>query len=471
VRSKIVRAAVAFALSASVGLGLPFLAPAAALTSTPNDPLFAQQWALNQIGAPAAWGTSTGAGVTIGVVDTGIDFAHQDLRDKVVGAATCMNTGGQASRCTTGPGAGQDDNGHGTFVAGEAAATTNNGVGIAGVAPGANLMVAKVLDNSGGGSADDILAGIEWLVDHGAGVINLSLGPADTSILGGGGGILVNALEYAWQHNVVPVVAAGNSNFLGLGVLGNSGYGNVDALVVGATGPNGAVASYSSPLAGTKWAVVAPGGDGNSCQTNPGACIISTYWVNGQSNVYAYEIGTSMATPMVSGLVALLLGMGQTPQQAVSTVLQTTNRVSGCGCAGEISPVAAVRVALAHGGRRDLAMQGASPTTPYTAPPAAPVVVVNKTQTPARVTSRVPQPSSTAPRPSNPSTTTAPSTTAHPPPPTTGAPSADPAHQALGAGLPAVTKHRPMVAASVAGLVALVVAGLALLGTLRQRPG
>src|SRR6202011_6106791 len=120
------------------------------------------------------------------------------------------------------------------------------------------------------------------------------------SILGGGGGILTNALEYAWQHHAVPVVAAGNSNLLGLGLVGNSGYGGVDALVVGATGPNGSVASYSSPTSGTKWAVVAPGGDSQSCQSDPAGCIISTYWVSGQPNVYAYEIGTSMATPMVS---------------------------------------------------------------------------------------------------------------------------------------------------------------------------
>jgi hypothetical protein len=164
--------------------------------------------------------------------------------------------------------------------------------------------------------------------------------------------------------------------------------------------------------------------------------------------------------------------MGQTPQQAITTVLQTTNRVGGCGCAGEISPATAVRVALAHGGQRDLAVESAAPSAPYAAPPATPVVVVKKAQAPPPATSQLSQPASTAPRPSNPSSTTAaPSTTAHQRPSTTGVPSGNPIPQAAGAGVPASSKHRPVVAASLAGLVALMIAGIVLLGTLRQRPG
>src|SRR5947209_8418839 len=133
-----------------------------------NDPWFPRQWGVVQIGAPQAWAASTGAGVKIGVVDTGVDTSHEDLAGKVVGTADCR--GG----CHPG---GQDDHGHGTHVSGIAAAATDNGKGIAGVAPGAQLVVAKVLNKDGSGSTDDIAAGMKWVISQGAKVVNLSLGP------------------------------------------------------------------------------------------------------------------------------------------------------------------------------------------------------------------------------------------------------------------------------------------------------
>jgi subtilisin family serine protease len=308
---------------------------------------------------------STGAGVSIGIVDTGIDLAHHELGPKVVpgGAATCMNTNGDPNACKTGPGAGQDDNGHGSFVSGEVAAVTNDGYQIAAVAPDARLVVAKVMDAGGQGTISDINAGIEWVIAHGAQVVNLSLG-ADTTILGGGGQALAPGLDYAWNHGVVPVIASGNSNVLG--ILGSSGYGNINAVVVGATARSGQEASYSSPLAGTKWAILAPGGDGPDCNppTNSGNCVISTYWQAGHSDSTAFAQGTSMATPIVAGVVAQLLGMGLSKDQAVATVLSTAVKRQGCGCSGEVDAAAAVRSALSQGGHPDL-------VAPAPVPPAA----------------------------------------------------------------------------------------------------
>jgi subtilisin family serine protease len=318
---------------------------------------------------------STGAGVTIGIVDTGIDLAHHELGPKVVpgGAATCINTNGNPNACTTGPGAGQDDEGHGSFVAGEAAAATNDGYQIAAVAPDARLVVAKALDATGGGTISDINAGIEWVIAHGAQVVNLSLGPE--VILGGGGQAFAPGLEWAWSHGVVPVIASGNTNVLH--VLGSSGYGNIDAVVVGATARSGQEASYSSPLTGTKWAILAPGGDGRdaagqaSCSppTSSDDCVISTYWQAGHSDSTAFAQGTSMATPIVAGVVAQLLGMGLSKDQAVSTVLSTAVKKQSCGCAGEVDAAAAVRSALSQGGHPDLV--ASAPVPPAAASPSS----------------------------------------------------------------------------------------------------
>src|SRR5436853_5146279 len=122
------------AVFSAVLLTLAVGAPTPAFAS--NDTLFDQQWPLAQIKAPEAWSVSTGAGVTIGIVDSGIDFSHPDLAGKVVASANCL--GGQCR-----DGGADDGHGHGTILAGIAAAVTNNGLGIAGVAPDARLLIAK----------------------------------------------------------------------------------------------------------------------------------------------------------------------------------------------------------------------------------------------------------------------------------------------------------------------------------------
>ena len=324
------------ALGTTLAAVLAFVAqPWAAHAS--NDPHFDRQWALARIGAPAAWSLSTGSGVRIGIVDTGVDLGHEDLAGQVVAHTSCIGSNGDPSRCS---GSGQDDHGHGTHVAGIAAAAKDNGKGIAGVAPDARLVVAKALDAEGSGTTEDINAGIRWVVDHGAQVVSLSLGGnfLVTSLLGSS---LNDGILYAWSRGAVPVIAAGNTNLLGLGI-GSSQYGRLPAVVVGATGPDDAVAPYSSPTGNAQWAILAPGGAGSKDADD----VLSTWWAPGQEHRYQLLAGTSMATPHVAGVVALLLSRGVPAAEAVTRLLVTADPVP-CGggsvaCRGRLNAAAAL---------------------------------------------------------------------------------------------------------------------------------
>jgi serine protease len=297
----------------------PFLAAAAALLilaspafGVTNDPGRAEQWALTRIHADQAWTKVNGAGITIAIVDTGIDLAHPDLKSKIVSHYDCTS-----GSCVSGSSAGNDDNGHGSHVAGIAAAITGNGVGIAGVAPAAKLMAVKVLDSSGSGNCSDIVTGIRWASDHGARVINLSLGPEIglLDFLLGNSCVsdLQSAAAYAYGRGDVVVIAAGNQSL-------KSAYTSSALEVVGATGPNDEVASYSNTGAN----IYAPGGNAPGNCTDP-TCILST-WMN---NGYALDQGTSMAAPHISGVAALLLSEGYTNAQAVARINNTADMVSG----------------------------------------------------------------------------------------------------------------------------------------------
>ncbi|MGH8975548.1 MAG: S8 family serine peptidase, partial [Acidimicrobiia bacterium] len=286
------------------------LGPGGASVSASNDASFDKLWGLAQIGAPSAWTKTTGEGIRIGIVDTGVDLAHEDLVGRVVAQTSCVDTGGDQAKCD---GTAQDVYGHGTHVAGIAAALRDNGVGVAGVAPDASLVVARAFTETGSASEADVIAGIKWVVDHGAKVVNLSLGEAlfvTAATLGSG---LVDGIDYAWSHGAVPVVSSGNEDLFGLGI-GSNEYGDLDALVVGATGPDKQVASYSSPTGNAKWALVAPGGSGGSKNEEN---VLSTWWAEGKQNQYEYLAGTSMAAPHVAGAVALLLAQGLSQQEAV----------------------------------------------------------------------------------------------------------------------------------------------------------
>ena len=337
-------------LSAAVAVGVALATASPARAS--DDPAFSQQWALAQIGAPAAWASTTGAGVTIGIVDTGVDLGHEDLGGRVVAHTNCIGTSGDPSRCA---GSGQDDHGHGTHVAGIAAAVKDNRRGVAGVAPDARLVVAKVLAADGSGKTSDATAGIKWVVDHGAQVVNLSFG--DDGLIALSGTSLREGVDYAWSHGAVPVLASGNSNALGLGLLGGADYAGLRAVAVGATTPTGQMASYSSPLRTAAWSVVAPGGSGTG-STAQG--IVSTW----RSNQYAVLAGTSMAAPHVAGGLALLLSQGLGRDQAVHRLLDTADPSVRCdgSCRGRIDLARAVGPGAARAAR-DPGPAAATPTT------------------------------------------------------------------------------------------------------------
>ncbi len=392
-----------------------------------NDPFFDRQWALEQIGAPRAWTVSRGAGAVIGIVDSGVEASHPDLAGKVALTADCV---GRVA-CLDGAG-NADPTGHGTLIAGVVAAGTDNGRGVAGVAPDARLVVARVLGPGGAGRAEDINLGIRWLVDHGARVVNISLGDPSFALSATPAGVqspLRNGIDYAWSKGAVPVLAAGN-----YGGLTSENYGTLNALVVGATDRTGGVAAYSSAIGNAKWGLVAPGGSGVAGADNN---VISTTSGGG----YASSAGTSMAVPHVSGAVALLLAQGLSPAAAVARLLGGLDRVPcGTGCQGRLN----VATALGAG--------PAAPPTTVRAPAATP---------PATVKASPPAPATTVPE--------APTTTTPPAPTTTVAPAAvsspgdvEPTALAAGSGrpLPSRPELDPIATGAAAALLLAVAASV-----------
>jgi len=320
--------------------GFALVAALAPPAHASNDPFSDKQWGINVIGAPAAWARTTGKGIRIGIVDTGIDLTHEDLAAHIVASTSCLDTDGNQFKCG---GSAQDDFGHGTHVSGIAAAIKDNRIGVAGVAPDAQLVVAKVFK---GATADstDVAAGIKWVVDHGAKVVNLSLGGALFVASAAFGSDFSSSIEYAWARGAVPVIASGNDDLFGAGI-GSNEYGDIDALVVGATGHDDKATGYTSPTGNAKWALMAPGGTGNRVDDDN---IYSTLWAKGKKNQYGYLAGTSMAAPHVTGAVALLLAQGLTQEQAVDRILSTADPVS-CGphsdyCRGRLNVARATGV-------------------------------------------------------------------------------------------------------------------------------
>lgn len=245
---------------------------ATTLETIPNDPDWSLQYGLRNIRAPQGWNYSTGAGwVTIAIIDSGVDRFHPDLVTKTLAGYDFVNNDDDP----------QDDYGHGTHVAGIAAAASNNGIGVAGTSWGAQIMPVKVLNASGNGTYANVASGIIWAVDNGAQVINLSLGgPAYSAIL-------ESAVEYAYNRGVVLVAASGNAG--GSSVYYPARYTQV--IAVGATNSNNERGAFSNF------------GDGMELVA-PGVAIYSTELGGG----YSYRNGTSMAAPFVSGLAAILIG-------------------------------------------------------------------------------------------------------------------------------------------------------------------
>ncbi|MDO9556029.1 MAG: S8 family serine peptidase [Coriobacteriia bacterium] len=256
----------------------------------PNDPYYTSgdQWAYSRIQGPSAWDVERGENsVVVAVIDTGADLTHPDLAGQLdVVNDRNFTVPSTATTYTVAA----DDHGHGTHVAGIVAAATNNGVGVAGTAPGVRILPLKVMDASGNGDSSAVVAAVDYATSVGVDVINLSL-----AITGGGqSAVLEAAIQDATAAGVVVVAASGNAGTSG--VFYPAAY--PECIAVGATGRADARATYSNY--GAALDVVAPGGEGNQVDS-----ILSTYWSSGTST-YAYAQGTSMATPFVSGAVALL---------------------------------------------------------------------------------------------------------------------------------------------------------------------
>ena len=308
-----------------------------------GDPFFAQQYALTQLHAPQAWPLTQGKGVVVAVVDSGVDLGHPDFRGRLVPGATFLRCGERPcgnGDWRSGPAYRRADAyGHGTHVAGAIVAGRNNGYGIVGVAPQAKVMPLKITDRQGNSSEHDIALAITWAVAHGADVINLSLGfPSDATEF-------IAAAKYAVERGLVVVASAGNRSEPTCLVPASV----PDVLCVTATDRNEAPAGYSS--GGVKEglrSVAAPGGAGlpSSVVVVPlpavpvPACeerILST-WPRGDAGVgrcpgeggYRYLSGTSLSSPHVAGVAALLLAQGRSAARTVEILLATA-RTPGVG--------------------------------------------------------------------------------------------------------------------------------------------
>lgn len=281
----------------------------------PNDPAYEKQWNLRMINMPKAWDRTKGKGVVVAVLDTGVAYEdHDDFRQvpdlrgtKFVEGYDFVNQDRHAN----------DDHGHGTHVAGTIAQATNNGEGVAGVAFEAAIMPVKVLDHFGGGTSAAIADAIRWAADHGANVINMSLGG------GGRSAVMEKAVEYARKKGVVVVCAAGNG---GRGVVEYPA-AYPGSVAVAAVGPGGQRAPYSSW--GKELDVAAPGGD--KSQGEEAGVIQNT--IDPQDvgrSVYASYQGTSMATPHVAGVAALLFAAGaKNPEQVEKALFASAHPPKG----------------------------------------------------------------------------------------------------------------------------------------------
>lgn len=290
----------------------------------PNDEYYFYQWHLDNpeyggINMEAAWDISTGGfGVTVAIIDTGVT-AGTDLAD------TCFVLGHDFVNGDDDP---SDDNGHGTHVAGTIAQSTNNGIGVAGVAFNACLMPVKVLDQNGSGTEADVADGISWAVDHEANIINLSLGGPDDSQT------LRSAIADAYEKGVTIVAAAGND---GSDTLSYPAAYDAYVIAVGATRYDETLADYSNY--GSNLDLVAPGGDlynGVLQQTFQRICLLPGLFCIDLWD-YWFMAGTSCACPHVSGVAALVIangnadanGDGVTSPYEVRVALQETAECLG----------------------------------------------------------------------------------------------------------------------------------------------
>jgi hypothetical protein len=268
-----------------------------------GDALRPQQWALDAVSYEATWAATRGAGVIVAVVDTGVLATHEDLKGSVIAGTDLASDAAIYDPAGTG---GVDPGGHGTHVAGIIAAHPDNGVGIAGAAPGVKIMPVRVLNALGSGSSSDVADGIIWAADHGARVINLSLG-------GGPSAGMQAAMQYALTKEAVVVAAAGNGYETGNTPTYPAAY--PEAIAVAAVDRNLNHASFSNT--GSYVDIAAPGD------------LIWSAWGQGPHE-YGLASGTSMATPYVAAAAALVIAENPNLSAAsVTSILKATAKDLG----------------------------------------------------------------------------------------------------------------------------------------------
>jgi thermitase len=261
----------------------------------PNDPILlsGQEWHIGRIGAPQAWNLTTGRpDVIVAVLDSGITAGHPDFTGRLLAGYDFVGNDDNPA----------DDFGHGTAVAGVVAAAGNNGMGIAGVAFGCSLLPVKVVDSSGFAPYSTVAQGIHFAVDQGARIINLSIAGASSSLT------LQEAINYAWERNVIVVAAAGNNGTADLQYPASCQH----VVSVSATEPDDSRAPFSSY--GNHIALSAPGDNIWTTQRDLG-------------NPYGSWRGTSFASPVVAGVAALVASANASLSntQIVSLLEQTAD--------------------------------------------------------------------------------------------------------------------------------------------------
>ena len=254
---------------------------------TPNDPYYASEWHLPRIAAPTAWSVTTGSpAVVVAIVDSGVDGAHPDLASKMVPGWNIYDNNSNTA----------DVAGHGTMVAGTAAAAGNNGTGVAGVCWNCYIMPVRISDPAGGGTWSNIASGITWAADHGARVANVSYIVAGSSTVS-------SAASYFQSRGGVVTVSAGNfSQF-------DPSPDNPYLIIVSATDANDNIYYWSNT--------------GNNVDLSAPGCTYTTTSGGG----YGSNCGTSFSAPIVAGVAALLLSAtpGMTPAQVTSQLEQTAD--------------------------------------------------------------------------------------------------------------------------------------------------
>lgn len=304
------------------------------VTAATADPYFDRQYALQNTGqsftntkgdifvaggkvdadvdAVEAWTVTTGSGIKVAVLDSGVASDNPDIAPKVVARANYSS-----SATKTGDPIAQDYYGHGTHVAGIVAATHNT-AGVAGVCPGCTVLAGKVLSDSGVGSSSGLANGIDWAVSNGAKVINMSLGVRASRTL-------ETAVNNAWNAGVVLVAAAGNGG--NQTKIYPGAYPNV--IAVAATDNSDVKASFSTY--GASWVdVAAPGVNVYSTFPNHPFALAGP---NNRSQGYDVGNGTSMSAPIVAATAALAWGShaGATNTSVRSNVESTADKISGTG--------------------------------------------------------------------------------------------------------------------------------------------